>query len=108
MPEALPAVTRPPSLRNAGRILASVSAVVSGLTCSSRSKNTLPFLEAISTGTICSLKRPSAVAAAARRWLSAASWSIISRVMPNSSATFSAVPPMCRPFENGSCRICSM
>ena len=67
MPDALPAVTEP-SFLNAARILASVSIVVPALTCSSVSKVTSPFLLALTTGTIWLLNRPSAIAAAARRF----------------------------------------
>jgi len=68
MPEALPAVTKPFSL-NAGFIFASVSTVVSARTCSSVSNTVTPPRVLISTGTICSLNRPAAMAADARRWL---------------------------------------
>ena len=43
MPDALPAVTVPPSFLNAGRIAASFSTVVPGLTCSSVSTVTSPL-----------------------------------------------------------------
>ena len=101
MPDALPAVTAP-SFLNAARILPSVSIVVPAFTCSSVSNTTSPFLPALTTGTIWLLKRPSAIAAAARRWLSTDSSSIIERLMPNFSATFSAVMPMWI-LWNGSC-----
>ncbi|MNX33560.1 hypothetical protein D3C86_637870 [compost metagenome] len=81
MPEALPAVTRPSFLK-AGFIFDSVSTVVSARTCSSVSNSTTPLRVFTSTGTICSLKRPAAMAAAARCWLVTASSSICSRVMP--------------------------
>ena len=56
MPDALPAVTVPPSFLNAGRILASVSTVVSGLTCSSVSNVTSPLRVFLTIGTICVLE----------------------------------------------------
>ena len=72
-PEALPAVTVP-SLANAGRSRAMSSRLTSGRTCSSVSTTvTLPRLPGTCTGRICSVKYPAACAAAARRWLSAAS-----------------------------------
>ncbi len=102
MPDALPAVTLPPSFLNAGFILASDSSVVSARGCSSVSKTIVPLREAISTGTICSANRPAAIAATARWWLASASASWAARSMPNFAATFSAVTPMwMRP--NGSC-----
>ena len=95
MPEALPAVTVPPSRLKAGFSLASFSMVVPGLTYSSVSKTMgSPFFWGMTTGTISSLNLPSAMAAAARVWLRRASSSCISRVMPYFSATFSAVMPM--------------
>ena len=66
MPEELPAVTVP-SVRNTGRSWASFSGVVSGRGCSSRSMTVgSPFGCGITTGTISSLKRPSAMAREAR------------------------------------------
>lgn len=66
IPDALPAVTVP-SFLNAGFILPSVSIVVPGFTCSSVSNLTSPFFVCSTMGTICELKRPSAIAGAARR-----------------------------------------
>jgi hypothetical protein len=75
----LPAVTVP-SFANAGRSLAMSSGLTSARMCSSVSTMViLPFLPGISTGSTCSVKYPAAVAAAARRWLSAASASWSSR-----------------------------
>ena len=99
-PEALPAVTVPSFLK-AGRIFARSSRVDVGRMCSSVSMITEPLRLLISTGTICSLKRPSAMAAAARRWLCTASASWSSRETCHFSATFSAVMPMCT-LWNGS------
>ena len=97
MPDALPAVTVP-SFANAGRSLAMSSRLTSARMCSSRSTTvTAPLLPGISIGRICSLKYPAAVAAAARRWLSAASTSWSSRDTWKSVATFSAVTPMWQP-----------
>ena len=94
MPLALPAVTVPPSFLKAGRRPASASAEVC-LGCSSVSKLTTPLRVLIWIGTICSLKRPSAMASAARFWLSSAKASCSSRPIWYSAATFSAVTPMC-------------
>ena len=95
IPELLPAVTEPPSVRNAGRSFASASrscrragahrattTVVSPLRCGT------------STGTIWSSKRPASMAAMARCWLSSANASWRSRLTPHRSATFSAVSPI--------------
>src|SRR5215831_9051664 len=100
MPEALPGVTVP-SLAKDGFSLARSSVVTSGRMCSSVSTVCVPFLPFTSTGVICSLKYPAAAAAAARRWLSAASASWSSRETPKSWATFSAVTPMWQ-SSNGS------
>ena len=62
---------------------------------------TSPLRVFFTTGTIWSAKRPSAIAAAARRCDSAASSSCSSRLMPHFSARFSAVMPMW-PTPNGS------
>ena len=71
-PGALPAVTDP-SFLNAGFNAFSTSTVESGLMVSSRSKTMgAPFGCGTSTGTISAVKRPSAAARAAFRWLSAA------------------------------------
>ncbi len=92
-PEELPAVTVP-SVLKAGRSAASFSASVSGRGCSSVSTTIAgPFRCGTSTGTISSSKRPSSMAAAARRWLSSAKASCSSRVIPQRSATTSAVMP---------------
>jgi hypothetical protein len=56
MPEALPAVTVPPSFLKAGFMLGQHFTVVSARTCSSVSNSTVPLRVLISTGTICSLK----------------------------------------------------
>ena len=101
MPDALPAVTVP-SFANAGFSLAMSSRLTPGRICSSVSTTVmLPLLPGISTGRICSLKYPAAVAAAARRWLSAASSSWSARDTLKSAATFSAVTPMWQ-ASNGS------
>ena len=93
-PDALPAVTVPPCLRNAGRSAASSAAVVSGRGCSSVSNvRSAPFACGTSTGTSSAAKRPAACAAAQRRWLSSANASCASRVTPYFSATSSAVSP---------------
>src|SRR5690606_33077117 len=81
MPEALPAVTVPFSGTNTGLSFARSSRDALLRTCSSVSKTTVPLRDLISIGRIWSRKRPSAMAAAARRWLSTASLSWSSRVM---------------------------
>jgi hypothetical protein len=81
MPEALPGVTAPLAA-NDGRSLARSSVVTPGRMCSSVSTVTVPFLSLTSIGVICSLKYPASVAAAARRWLSAASASWSARDTP--------------------------
>src|SRR3989440_8854229 len=88
--EAFPAVTWPPS-RKTGGSLASFSREVSVRIPSSTSTRPAP---GTSTGTICSLNRPSCVADAARRWLSRAKRSMSSRVTWNFSATISPVMPI--------------
>ena len=66
-PEALPAVTVPPSLRNGAASFARASSVVSGRGCSSRSTILgSPFRLGMETGVISSAKRPEAIAAPAR------------------------------------------
>src|SRR5436190_11909058 len=100
MPEALPAVTVP-SWTKAGFSLARSSRVTPGRMCSSVSTVTVPLRPLTSTGVICSLKYPASVAAAARRWLSAARASWSARETPKSLATFSAVTPMWQ-SSNGS------
>ena len=93
MPLELPAVTEP-SAAKAGFSAASLATVTSGRGCSSRSTTTgSPFFCGIVTGTISSVKMPSAIACEARRWLSAPNASCCSRVMPYCLATFSAVMP---------------
>ncbi len=54
---------------------------------------TAPFLPGTGTGTSCEAKRPSSMAAAARRWLSSANASCRSRETACRSATRSAVSP---------------
>ena len=93
IPDELPAVTVPPD-RNAGRSRASPSGVTSGRGCSSRETiSGSPLRWGTSTGTISASNRPSDMAWAARRWLSAAKASCSSRVIPCRSATISAVSP---------------
>ena len=71
-PEALPAVTLPPSRNGAGS-LARRSIVVSGRGCSSVSTTTgSPLRRGTETGTISSASRPSRTASPARRWLRSA------------------------------------
>jgi len=100
MPEALPAVTVP-SFLNAGFIFARDSMVVPAFGCSSVSNTTSPLRVWKVIGTICDLKRPSAIAVAARFCDSTAKASCSSRVMPCLAARFSAVMPMW-PTPNGS------
>jgi hypothetical protein len=72
MPEALPAVTVPSFLK-AGFNPASFSAVLPARGYSSTENTTgSPFRCGIGTGTISSRNTPDWIAAAARRWLSAA------------------------------------
>ena len=85
IPDALPAVTVPPS-RKAGCSVASFSSDVSGRGCSSR--------VASPTGTSSSAKRPAASAAAQRCCESNANASWSSREIPQRSATFSPVSPI--------------
>ena len=69
-PEALPAVTVPPSFRNAVRSLPSAWLVVPARGCSSLSTSSgSPFFRGTSIGTISSLKIPSAMARSAFCWL---------------------------------------
>ena len=68
MPEALPAVTVP-SLEKAGRSLARISIVVSGLGYSSFSTTVSPLRPFTVTGAISSAKRPAFCASPALRWL---------------------------------------
>jgi len=102
----LPAVTVPSFLK-AGLSLASVSIVVEAFTYSSVSKTTSPFFVCLTMGTIWLLKRPSAMAAAARRCDSTASASWSSRVMLHFAARFSAVMPMW-PTPKGSVRVATI
>ena len=89
-PDALPAVTVP-SGRTTPFSFASDSSVVSR-GCSSRLTTTgSPFFAGMVTGTISSVKRPAAIAAAARCWLRSANASWSARETLNSAATFSAV-----------------
>ena len=101
MPDALPAVTEPFSLTNAGLSLPMPSIDASARACSSVSNITGPFLLLSSIGRIWLLKCPAAIAAAARLWLSTAKASCCSRVIEHLAATFSAVIPMCT-VSNGS------
>ena len=80
-PDALPAVTVPPSLRNAARSLPRPSAVTPARGCSSLSTTRVPFRSLISTGTISSSKVPSSTARSAFCWLAAANSSCASRLM---------------------------
>ncbi len=80
IPEALPAVTIPPSFLKAGFNLARPSLVTPFLGPSSVSTMTDPFLVFTSTGTISSLKRPSFMAASHFCWLFAANSSSCSLV----------------------------
>jgi hypothetical protein len=61
----------------------------------------------LTIGTICDLKRPSAIAAAARRCDSTANASCSSRVIFHLTARFSAVMPMW-PTPNGSVSVATM
>ena len=69
---------------------------------SSVSNTTSPLRPLETTGTICSLNQPAALALAARRWLSTARPSWSARVMPHLVAMFSAVTPMWMAWK-GSC-----
>ena len=94
IPEALPAVTVPPS-RKAGRSRASASAVESARGCSSRVTTTgSPFRCGTGIGTIWESNRPASMAAIARRCDSSAKASCRSRLTFQRSATFSAVSPI--------------
>ena len=113
IPDELPAVTVPRSLRNAGRSAASASAVVSGRGCSSTSNRRAapasaaffalaPLVAAVQLDrrTISAVKRPAACAAPQRRWLSSAKASCASRETLYFSATSSAVSPSaCVPYS---------
>ena len=94
IPEALPAVTVPPSRRKLGRSFCSTSKVVPCLGYSSASTTVSPLRPGTLTATISSLKRPAFWAASAFCCEAAAnlSWSI--RVICHFCATFSAVLPM--------------
>ena len=91
IPEALPAVTTPPSLPEQHLRPLRLSAVVPGRGPSSVSNTIVFFLDLISTGTISSLNLPAAIAASHFCWLFAENSSNSSRVIPYCSATFSAV-----------------
>ena len=65
IPDALPAVTSPPSFLNAGFNFERLSTVVLSLGPSSVSKITVSFFFFISTGTISSLNAPALIAATA-------------------------------------------
>ena len=91
IPEALPAVTTPPSTPLQHFSEPRLSAVVPARGPSSVS-TTIVFLRCFtSTGTISSLNLPSAIAFSHFCWLLAANSSSSSRVSPYCSATFSAV-----------------
>ena len=92
-PDALPAVTLPPSRRNGVLSLASASGDVSR-GCSSRSTTVSPLRPGIVTGVISRAKNPLAWAVAARCWLRSANASWSARDTWNSCATFSAVSGM--------------
>ena len=94
MPEALAAVTVPPSRLKAGFSLAMPSAVTPARGPSSLLKITVSFFILTGTPTISSSNLPAFWAASVLFWLWAANSSCISRVMPHCSATFSAVMPM--------------
>ena len=98
IPEALPAVTRLPGVPsargNAPRSLASLASSVSFFGNSSTLNSTISLFFLIMTGTISSLNRPEACAAAAFCWEASAKASSSSRVRPYWSQTFSAVVPM--------------
>ena len=85
-----PGIPSPMSRKEGGRA-ASVSSVVPGRGCSSRSRITRPFTSR--TGTTARANRPSAHARAARAWLSTASASASAREKPNSVAMMSAAIP---------------
>ncbi len=72
MPEELPALTVPFVVSNTGGSLARLSSVVSARGCSSAETTRSPFLPAMVTGAISSLKRPASIAAAQRFWLPSA------------------------------------
>ena len=91
IPDALPAVTSPPSLPEQQRNLESDSAVVPGRGPSSLTKSTISFLTLTGTGTISSSNLPAAIAASHFCCEFAENSSNSSRVMPYLSHTFSAV-----------------
>ncbi len=103
MPEALPAVTVPPSFLKTVGSLPMPAASMPWRMCSSWRKSTVSRLTFTGTPTICSSKRPSFWAFEARSWERTAKASWRSRVMPCFSARFSAVTPM-RISWNGSVR----
>src|SRR3954468_3023527 len=100
IPEALPAVTRPPS-RKTGASLASEARVTPSRGCSSVSTWMSPFFPGTVTGAISGAKRPAARARSLRFWLSTAQASEAARSIPASSASSSAVSPMTS-FDSGS------
>ena len=89
-PDALPAVTVP-SLRTIGFSLASLSRLVRRGCSSVSTMSGSPLRCGISTATISAARRPLACAAAVFSWLRSAKASWSSRLIWNSSATFSAV-----------------
>ena len=86
MPEALPAVTVPPALRNTGRSAASSSGVVCGprVLVDLDPAWAAPLRAGTSTGTSSRAKRPAAWAAAQCRWLrrAKASWAARRHLVP--------------------------
>ena len=91
IPDALPAVTNPPSFPEQHFSFESDSAVVPARGPSSVTKSTMSFFTLTGTGTISSLNLPAAIAASHFCWLFAENSSNSSRVMPYLSHTFSAV-----------------
>ena len=93
MPEALPAVTVPPSA--SGLSFASCSSVVSGRGCSSSATvTTAPLRPGTATGAISSAKKPSRRARSTRCCETSAKRSAASRPIPSSRARLSAVSGM--------------
>ena len=91
IPEALPAVTSPPSLPEQHFNFAKDSAVVPARGPSSFTKSTISFFTLTGTGTISSANLPSAIAFSHFCWLFAENSSNSSLVIPYLSHTFSAV-----------------
>ena len=83
IPDALPAVTTPPSFPEQHLSFERLSAVVPGRGPSSLSNTVTPFLVLISTGTISSSNAPAAIAFSHFCWLFAANSSSSSRVSPH-------------------------